>query len=72
MDLCDEDGAAFWNSCWNLDDPDTIERERRAMAAGGTLSKQAKGILLYHEFAAATNTAFPTAIPAWRWLLEPG
>jgi predicted AAA+ superfamily ATPase len=70
VDLCDEEGKAFWNTCWSLTDPDTVGRERRAMAMGRSRAKQAKGILLYHEFSGGLKSALPEAKPAWRWLLE--
>jgi hypothetical protein len=70
VDLCDEEGKAFWNTCWSLTDPDTVGRERRAMALGRSRAKQAKGILLYHEFFGGLKSALPEAKPAWRWLLE--
>lgn len=72
VDLCNEEGTAFWNICWNLTDPDTAHREKAAMALGKSRSKQAKGMLLYHEFTAALKSTLPQAQPAWRWLLEQG
>lgn len=70
VDLCDKEGKAFWNTCWSLTDPDTTGREQRSLALGRSRSKQAKGVLLYHEFAPALKSALPEAQPAWRWLLE--
>lgn len=70
VDLCDEDGTAFWNTCWSLTDPDTAGREQRSMVLGQSRSTQSKGVLLYHEFAPALMSALPEAQPAWRWLLE--
>lgn len=70
VDLCDEDGKTFWNTCWSLTDPQTAGREQRAMALGKSRARHAKGILLYHEFASALKSALPEAQPAWRWLLE--
>ena len=70
VDLCDEEGKAFWNICWSLADADTAGREQRSMALGKSRARQAKGVLLYHEFASAQKSAFPEAQPAWRWLLE--
>lgn len=70
VDLCDEDGTAFWNTCWSLTGPDTAGREQRAMALGRSRSTRSKGVLLYHEFATALRSALPEAQPAWRWLLE--
>jgi hypothetical protein len=40
------------------------------MALGKSRAKQAKGVLLYHEFSSASKSALPEAQPAWRWLLE--
>ena len=70
VDLCNEEGTAFWNTCWSLTDPDTAGREQRSMSLGHARSKDAKGVLLYHEFSPALAGALPEAQPAWRWLLE--
>ena len=70
VDLCEEDGKAFWNTCWSLTDADTVGRERRSMALGNSRATRAKGVLIYHEFAPALRAAVPNAQPAWRWLLE--
>jgi len=70
VDLCNEQGTAFWNTCWSLTDPDTAGREQASMSLGRSRAKQAKGVLLYHEFASALKSALPEAQPAWRWLLE--
>ena len=72
IDLCNEDGTAFWNICWSLTEPDTTEREKRSMQLGASRAKGAKGLLLYHEFRSGLKSALPTAQPAWRWLLEYG
>ncbi len=70
VDLCDEDGTAFWNTCWSLTDADTAGREQRSMVLGQSRSTPSTGVLLYHEFASALRSALPEAQPAWRWLLE--
>jgi uncharacterized protein len=70
VDLCNEEGTAFWNICWSLTDPDTVAREQRAMKLGQSRANQTKGFLLYHEFASTLKSALPKAQPAWRWLLE--
>lgn len=70
LDLCDEEGAAFWNTCWSLRDADTVQREERSLRLGRTRAARAKGILLYHEFASDLRAALSEAQPAWRWLLE--
>ena len=70
LDLCDAESRLFINACWNLSDTATAEREATAMAAGARLLPKAKGVLLYHEHAPDTAQRFPTAQPAWRWMLE--
>lgn len=70
VDLCDETGTAFWNTCWNLSDADTVQREERSLRLGQSRAARAKGVLLYHEFAPALKAGFAEAQPAWRWLLE--
>ena len=70
VDLCDEEFTFFWNVCWNLNDPDTLHREQRSMEMGMARSKQAKGVLLYHEYDTSLQQILFDAQPAWRWLLE--
>ena len=70
VDLCDEDGKTFWNTCWSLTDPETAGREQRAMALGQSRARKANGTVLYHEFSPAVKSMLPEAQPAWRWLLE--
>lgn len=70
LDLCDAEDRLFINSCWNLSDDATAEREAAAMAEGARLLPQAEGILLYHEHAPEAVQRFPEAVPAWRWLLD--
>jgi predicted AAA+ superfamily ATPase len=72
LDLCDAEDRLFINTCWNLADASTAEREAAAMAAGARLLPKAKGVLLYHEHSPGIANRFPGAQPAWRWLLEPG
>jgi len=69
VDLCDEKGENFWNTCWSLTDPDTLNREKKAMSMGRSRRAGAKGRVIYHEFTPALAAALPEAQPAWRWLL---
>lgn len=71
LDLCDAEGRLFINTCWNLSDAVTAEREAAAMEAGARLLPRAEGVLLYHEHAPDTVRCFPKSQPAWRWMLEP-
>lgn len=70
LDLCDAEDRLFINTCWNLSDTATAEREAAAMMAGAKLLPKAEGVLLYHEHAPETIQRFPKARPAWRWMLE--
>ena len=70
VDLLDEEGDAFWNTCWSLTDPDTVQREQQSMSLGRSRRAGAEGLLLYHEFNPALAASLPEAKPAWRWLLE--
>ena len=70
LDLCDADGTAFWNSCWNLADTGTVAREVAAMEMGTKRVRRAVGTLIYHECDPAFLASIPTATQAWRWLLE--
>ena len=70
VDLCTEDGTAFWNTCWSLSGADTAQREQRSMRLGQSRARRPKGVLLYNEFASRLKSALPDAQPAWRWLLE--
>lgn len=69
VDLCDGEGAVFYNTCWDLADPETMEREKGAMALGKTRWPGARGRLIYHEYVPGVETTLPTAEPAWRFLL---
>ncbi|HEX5054362.1 MAG TPA: ATP-binding protein [Planctomycetota bacterium] len=69
IDLVDAEGLTLVNSCWNLTEPSTIEREAQAMAAAAEQLPGAEGRLLYHEHGADVDQRFPGAMPAWRWLL---
>ena len=42
VDLCDEEGRAFWNSCWSLSEADTAQREQRSLLLGGHAKKGPK------------------------------
>lgn len=70
LDLCDAEDRLFINTCWDLSDPATAEREAEAMATGVRLLPNARGLLLYHEHAPETARRFPQSRPAWQWLLE--
>jgi len=73
VDLCTEDGMEYWNIAWDISDPDTLDRERRAMEAGKDLARNSQGWLLYHEFAGEVLEKLPKkSVPAWRWLLQDG
>jgi uncharacterized protein len=72
LDLCDAQDRLFINTCWDLSDAATAEREANAMATGARLLPKAKGLLLYHEHSPDTTKRFPEAQPAWRWLLQQG
>lgn len=69
VDLCDGDGELFLNSCWNLGEPETLQREIGAMALGRTRWPKARGQLLYHEYTPGVEQAIPAAEPAWRFLI---
>jgi predicted AAA+ superfamily ATPase len=70
VDLCDAEGRWFVNTCWNLDDPDTLAREMAAMAGARTSLPGAAGALVYQECTSPAGAAFVGGIPAWRWLLQ--
>lgn len=69
VDLCDGEGASFINTCWNLGDPENLQREMGAMALGRTRWPGAHGRLLYHEYAPGVEQAIPESEPAWRFLV---
>ncbi len=70
VDLLDEDGEVFWNTCWSLTDPDTVRREQESMSFARSRRSGVQGLLLYHELNPALVAQLPEAKPAWRWLLE--
>jgi hypothetical protein len=69
VDLCDEEGALFLNSCWSLSEPETLRREAESMAFGRERWPRADGRLLYHEYGRGVEQAQLGAEPAWRFLL---
>jgi len=71
VDLCDGAGKLFVNTCWSLADAETLQREKAAMAFGAARWPDAKGTLLYHEYAPGRERAVPGAQAAWRYLLRP-
>lgn len=70
VDLCDGDGTLFFNTCFDLAEPETMRREKGAMALGRMRWPDARGRLLYHEYAPGVEKTFPTAEPAWKFLLD--
>jgi predicted AAA+ superfamily ATPase len=69
VDLCDGEGALFFNTCFDLTKSETMQRERGATTLGQKRWPDARGRLLYHEYASGVEQAFPTAEPAWRFLI---
>lgn len=68
VDLCDDEGEMFINTCWSLADPATRKRESEAMALGRKLWPRSHGRLLFHEYAPGVEQQIPGAEPAWRFL----
>ncbi len=64
LDLCDAEDRLFINTCWNLADASTAEREAAAMAAGARLLPKAKNALVYHEHStvSSSRTSWPDAV----------
>jgi hypothetical protein len=60
----------FVNTCWNLADAETFRREKAAMAFGVAQWPEAKGQLLFHEYAPGQEREAPGALAAWRYLLR--
>jgi hypothetical protein len=70
VDLCDGEGTMFINTCWSLAEVETRRRESGAMALGHERWPQARGRLLFHEYAPGIELEIPEAVPAWRFLTE--
>jgi predicted AAA+ superfamily ATPase len=70
IDLCDGEGREFLNSCWDLANPETMERESRAMNFGANRWPAAKGQLVYHEYDPQVMSSISNSIPAWKVLLN--
>jgi len=68
VDLCDGEGTMFLNTCWSLEQPDTIRREAAAMRFAFARWPEADGRLLFHEYAPGVEGEVPGATPAWRHL----
>ena len=69
IDLCDAEGREFVNTCWDLGNPETLDRELRAMQFGVSRWPSAKGRLVYHEYQAQAVDSFDNPISAWKMLL---
>ncbi len=70
IDLCDAEGSAFVNTCWNLVDPLTMNREEAALQFARTTLPAATGVLLWQEAVVDIEQRIPGSRPVWRWLLE--
>lgn len=70
VDLCDGEGTLFLNTCWNLGEPETLQRETGAMALGRARWPKARGQLLYHEYTPGVEQSIPEAEPAWKFLIR--
>ena len=70
VDLCDEEGTFFINSCWSLTETQTRQREAKSMALGHERWPQAQGRLLYDEYAPGSEQEISEAQPAWRFLAQ--
>ena len=70
VDLCDGEGRFFINSCWSLDDADTLRRETAALAFGRERWPKTDARLLYHEYAPGNLGGDPAFQPAWSFLLS--
>ncbi len=70
VDLCDSEGTFFINTCWNLTDSDTIQREAASMDFARRRWPQAHGRLLYHEYRPGIHLDIPGAEQAWSFLLS--
>ena len=53
----------------NLGNPETLDRELRAMQFGASRWPSAKGRLVYHEYQAQAVARFANPTPAWKMLL---
>ena len=69
IDLCDGEGSEFVNTCWDLGNPETLDRELRAMQFGASRWPSAKGRLVYHEYQTQAVARFANPMPAWKMLL---
>jgi uncharacterized protein len=69
VDLCAGGGEFFINTCWSLAEPETLRRERAALAFGSSQWPKAKGLVLFHEYSAGQEREITGAQPAWRYLL---
>jgi len=68
IDLCDENGTLFVNTCWSLVDQETMQREHKSMTLGFKRWPEAEGRLLYHEFSPQLLSQVPENYAAWRYL----
>jgi predicted AAA+ superfamily ATPase len=69
IDLCDAEGREFFNTCWDLGNQETLDRELRAMEFGANRWPSATGHLVYHEYQQQSLERFSNSLPAWKMLL---
>ena len=70
IDLCDAEGQEFFNTCWDLGNSETLDRELRAMAFGANRWPSAKGHLVYHEYQQQSLERVSNCLPAWKMLIS--
>ncbi|MCF7838269.1 MAG: ATP-binding protein [Candidatus Marinimicrobia bacterium] len=69
IDICWDEGRAFVNAAWDMNDPSTIQRERDAYEKGCRLWKGTTGRLVYGSAATLPDALAAHAAPGWKYLL---
>jgi predicted AAA+ superfamily ATPase len=69
IDLCDEEGSKFINTCWDLANQEALDREVRAMEFGARRWPSATGQLVFHEYHPSALKQIQCSVPAWKILI---
>ncbi len=70
IDLCWDEGAEFINVAWEMNTPDTLQRELRAFDAGRALWPESRGRIVYGAADSIPASHAAHAVEGWRYLLS--
>jgi predicted AAA+ superfamily ATPase len=69
VDLCWDEGQSFINAAWEMNSPETLGRELRALDAGLALWPESNGKLIYGSAGKLPDSHASRTIEGWKYLL---